>query len=515
MLNLSILLEDSASRFATRPAFTSNGADFTFHQVNVLANRLANGLQRIGIKQGDKVAMSCPNCIWFPVIYYAVLKTGAVVVPLNILLKSNEIKYHLEDAQAAFYFCFEGTPEMPVGKSGWSAFIETPSCRNFINIGTESNFLQNSYTLDELLQDEQENFGSCATRAEDTAVIIYTSGTTGKPKGAELTHLNLYCNAVLSAELFSLSSKDIQLIVLPLFHVFGMTVLMNAGLYRVAQGILVPRFEVKDVIESIIKYKVSIFAGVPAMYWMMNNYTHPEITDHQVSSVLRLCISGGASLPLAVLEGFEKRFNVQLQEGYGMSEGSPVVTFNDPKIGCKPGSIGTPVWGVSVKLVDSTGQQVPNGVKGELVYKGHNVMKGYYRRPEETREVLLEGWLHSGDIATRDDDGFYFIVDRLKDVIIRGGMNIYPREVEETLTTHPAVSLAAVIGVPDDKLGEEVKAFIVVKENQDVSEKELIDWCRLTLAGYKCPRSVAFRDALPLTATGKLLKKELKLNHTK
>lgn len=512
MLNLSVLLEDSASRFGTRLAFSSGSTDFTFHQVNVMANQLANALKKLGIREGEKVAMTCPNCIWFPVIYYAVLKTGAVMVPLNILLKSDEIKYHLQDSQAAFYFCFEGTPEMPVGKLGWNAFDEVPGCRDFVLIGADKPAGERSYTLAELMAGEDEAFDSCVTDAEDTAVIIYTSGTTGRPKGAELTHINLYCNAVLSAELFSLSQTDVQLIVLPLFHVFGMTVLMNAGLYRAAHGILLPRFDAKDVIENINKHQVSIFAGVPTMYWVMASYIHPEITDQQVGNALRICISGGASLPLAVLEGFEQRFSVQVQEGYGMSEGSPVVTFNDPKIGRKPGSIGTPVWGVCVKIIDQEGQEVANGEKGELIYKGHNVMKGYFRRPDETREVLRNGWLHSGDIAIKDGDGFYFIVDRLKDMIIRGGMNIYPREVEEVMMKHPAVSLAAVVGVPDDKLGEEVKAFIVLKENQQVAEREIIDWCRAMLASYKCPRYVEFRAVLPLTATGKLLKKELKNN---
>lgn len=512
MLNLSVLLEDSASRFGTRLAFSSGSTDFTFHQVNVMANQLANALKKLGIREGEKVAMTCPNCIWFPVIYYAVLKTGAVMVPLNILLKSDEIKYHLQDAQATFYFCFEGTPEMPVGKLGWNAFDQVPGCRDFVLIGADKPAGERSYTLAELMAGEDETFDSWVTDAEDTAVIIYTSGTTGRPKGAELTHINLYCNAVLSAELFSLSQTDVQLIVLPLFHVFGMTVLMNAGLYRAAHGILLPRFDAKDVIENINKHKVSIFAGVPTMYWIMASYIHPEITDQQVSNALRICISGGASLPLAVLEGFEQRFGVQVQEGYGMSEGSPVVTFNDPKIGRKPGSIGTPVWGVSVKIIDPEGHEVANGEKGELIYKGHNVMKGYFRRPDETREVLRNGWLHSGDIAIKDNDGFYFIVDRLKDMIIRGGMNIYPREVEEVMMKHPAVSLAAVVGVPDDKLGEEVKAFIVLKENQQVAEREIIDWCRAILASYKCPRYVEFRDVLPLTATGKLFKKELKNN---
>ncbi|MCZ4223960.1 long-chain-fatty-acid--CoA ligase [Pedobacter rhodius] len=510
MLNLSVLMEDSAIKFGSNPAFSFANSSFTFSEVNALANNLANGLNEIGIKPGHKVAISCPNCIWFPVIYYAALKTGAVVVPLNILLKADEIKYHLEDCEANTYFCFKGSQTLPIGDFGREAFNKVPGCKNFVLIGEDKPVGKNTYTIQELLEGQSANFDSYTTSADDTAVIIYTSGTTGKPKGAELTHSNLFCNAVLSSDLFSVSTSDVQLVVLPLFHIFGMTVLLNAGLYKAAHSILVPKFEAKEIIEHLTTYKVTLFAGVPTMYWALLNIQHPEIQDEAIIKSLRLCISGGASLPLAVLNGFEKRFGVQILEGYGMSEGAPVVTFNDLRVGKKPGSIGTAVWGVKVKIVGSNGEELPSGIKGELIFKGHNVMKGYYRKPEDTSEVIKNGWMHSGDIAIKDEDGFYFIVDRLKDMIIRGGMNVYPREIEEVIMKHPAVSLVAVIGLPHDKLGEEVKAFIILKEGQKVRAEEIIVWCQERLASYKYPRMVEFCTSLPMTATGKLLKKELR-----
>jgi long-chain acyl-CoA synthetase len=246
------------------------------------------------------------------------------------------------------------------------------------------------------------------------------------------------------------------------------------------------------------------------MYWGLLNYTNPSIDFAAIASNLKLCLSGGASLPLQVLHDFEKRFNVSIIEGYGMSEGSPVVTFNNLTTGRKPGSVGTAVWGVSVKLVDTDGAEVPIGEKGELLYKGHNVMKGYYKKPEETALALQNGWLHSGDIAVKDADGFYYIVDRTKDMIIRGGYNVYPREIEEIMIQHAAVSLVAVIGLPHEELGEEIKAFVVLKAGHIIAASDLITWTKERIASYKYPRHIEFVPALPMSATGKILKKELR-----
>ncbi|MEL6989757.1 MAG: AMP-binding protein, partial [Bacteroidota bacterium] len=338
------------------------------------------------------------------------------------------------------------------------------------------------------------------TNAEDTAVIIYTSGTTGRPKGAQLTHSNLMLNAILSSDIISTTALDTQLIVLPLFHIFAMTTLMNAGIYKGSKSILLPRFDAAAVLDLMDKHEVSIFAGVPTMYWGLLNYENEEVNLAKISSNLKTCVSGGASLALQILEDFESKFDVKILEGYGMSEGSPVVTFNHLDVGRKPGSIGTPAWGVDVKIVDADGNEMPIGEKGELIYRGHNVMKGYFNQPEANENTLKNGWLHSGDIAIKDKDGFFYIVDRTKDMIIRGGLNVYPREVEEIIMRHEAVSMVAVIGIPDDKMGEEIKACVVLKEDQSISESELLEWSKSKMAAYKYPRVIEYLKALPTSA---------------
>lgn len=514
MLNLSVALEDSARRYPAKPAFTFGDSTLTYAQINGLANRVANGLVAAGIQPGDKVGLSCLNIPFFPIVYYGILKAGAVVVPLSVLLKKDEIAFHLADSDAKAYFCFVGTEQLPMGQMGYAGFQATASCEQFFMIMPDMatpSAIEGTATLGSLIAGQAATFESVQTGADDSAVIIYTSGTTGKPKGAELSHSNLMLNALLSKDLFSTTEADVQLIVLPLFHIFAMTTLMNAGVNQGAHNILLPRFDAAAVFGLMQKHQVSIFAGVPTMYWGMLSYQGEAFDYEEIANNLRVAVSGGASLPVQVLEDFEARFNVPIIEGYGMSEGSPVVTFNQPKIGRKPGSIGTPVWGVEVKLVDAEGKEVPVGEKGELWYRGHNVMKGYYKRPEATAKALTDGWLHSGDVAIKDEDGFYFIVDRTKDMIIRGGLNVYPREVEEVMMKHEAVSMAAVIGVPDEKMGEEIKAFIVLKEGTQATEEELVAFTKDNIASYKYPRMVEFIDALPMNATGKILKKELRV----
>ncbi|MEQ9299414.1 MAG: long-chain fatty acid--CoA ligase [Cyclobacteriaceae bacterium] len=513
MLNISCLLEDSARRYPTKSAFVFMDTDLNFAQVNGAANQVANGLVAKGIKPGDKVALSCFNLPYFPIIYFGILKAGAVVVPLSVLLKSDEIEYHLTDSEAKAYFCFTGTEDLPMGKMGNAGFQAVASCRDFYMIMPKPEVpssIEGTETLGSLMAGQSHVFESYATGADDTALIIYTSGTTGRPKGAELTHSNIFCNTVLSSNLTNGTKDDTQLIVLPLFHIFAMVVLMTSGLYKGMRSILLPRFDAEAVFGLLQKHKVTIFAGVPTMYWGLNHYTEPKFDYDQISQTLRVAVSGGASLPLQVMEDFEKRFNVPIIEGYGMSEGSPVVTFNHLDDVRKPGSIGKPVWGVEVKIVDENDNEVPTGDRGQLLYRGHNVMKGYYNKPEANAETLKGGWLHSGDIAIKDEDGYYYIVDRTKDMIIRGGLNVYPREVEEVMITYDAVSLVAVIGIPDDKMGEEIKAFVVLKDGESVTADELRDWTKSKIADYKYPRVIEFLDALPMSATGKILKKELR-----
>ena len=513
MLNLAVVLEESAKRYPHKAAFTIMDSALTYTQINNAASRVAHGLKAIGIEKGDKVALSCPNLPYFPILYYGILKAGAIVVPLSILLKKDEIAYHLKDSEAKAYFCYVGADDFPMGQSGYEGFQAVPSCTHFFMIMPKYDMpcpVDGIKTLGDFIEGQSAQYEMVQTGAEDTAVIIYTSGTTGKPKGAELTHSNLLQNAILSTHLVDTQPEDTQLIVLPLFHIFAMTVLMNAGVYKGASSVLLPRFDAEAVFGLMQKHKVTVFAGVPTMYWGLNNYKDPKFDYDTIAKTLKRCVSGGASLPLQVLEDFENRFNVPIIEGYGMSEGSPVVTFNQLQIGRKPGSIGTPVWGVEVKLVNTEGVEVGVGEKGELLYRGHNVMKGYYNKPEATAETIQNGWLYSGDIAVKDEDGFFYIVDRTKDLIIRGGFNVYPREVEEVMIQHEAVSLVAVIGVPHEEHGEEIKACVVLNADAQITEGALIEWTKERIAAYKYPRIIAFLEALPMSATGKILKKELR-----
>lgn len=515
MLNLSVIIEDSARRYPNKDAFVFMDTRLTFAQINGAANQVANGLVAAGIKPGDKVGLSCFNLPYFPIVFFGILKAGGVVVPLSVLLKKDEIAYHLNDSDAKAYFCFEGTAELPMGQMGHAGFQEVDACENFFMITakpTDPSSIEGTKTLGSLMAGQSPVFETTATSAEDTAVIIYTSGTTGRPKGAELTHSNLMLNGILSADLMGGRPEDVQLIVLPLFHIFALTVLMIAGVYRGVESILLPRFDAAAVFGLMQKHGVTIFAGVPTMYWGLLNYKGDEFDYKAIAEKLRVCASGGASLPVQVMKDFEERFKVPIIEGYGMSEGSPVVTFNQLSVGRKPGSIGTTVWGVEVKIVDENDQEVPVGEKGELLYRGHNVMKGYYKRPEANAETLRGGWMHSGDVAIKDEDGFYYIVDRTKDMIIRGGLNVYPREVEEVMMQHEAISLVAVIGVPDEQFGEEVKACVVLKEGASAAPEEIIAWTKEHIAAYKYPRVVEIMDALPMTATGKILKKELRVS---
>ena len=518
MINLSVVLEDSARKHPHKDAFVFMDNHFTFSQINAAANQIANGLQVTGIKKGDRVALSCLNLPYFPMVYFGILKAGAIVVPLSVLLKREEIAYHLQDSGAKAYFSFEGTAELTMGTEAKAGFDNSPDCEELYMITSQPadpSPIEGAQTLGMLMSQQASTFENVPTSADDTALLIYTSGTTGKPKGAQLSHSNLLHNAMLSSGISDLTNDDKQLIVLPLFHIFGMTVLMNAGLYEGATSILLPRFDAEAVLGLMQKHDVTVFAGVPTMYWGLLNYDNKKFDLQAIAKNLKTCVSGGAALPVSVLEQFESKFDVPILEGYGMSEGSPVVTFNQKGTGKKPGSVGTPVWGVEVKIVDEDDKEVPIGEKGELIYRGHNVMKGYFNKPEENKKALKNGWLHSGDVAVKDEDGFFFIVDRTKEMIIRKGLNVYPREIEEVMMRHDAVSMVAVIGVPDDEAGEEVKACVVRHKEQEVSEDELIDWTKDHVAAYKYPRIIEYMDALPMSATGKILKKELSKERVK
>jgi long-chain acyl-CoA synthetase len=514
MLNLAVLLEESARQKPQHTAVIFNDIKLSYAQVNGAANQVANGLLKLGIRPGDKVALSCPNLPYFPIIYYGILKTGAVVVPLNVLLKGREIAYHLQDSDAKIYFCFEGTADLPMGRFGYEGFQETETCEHFFLITANPaapSPIEETKTLGMLMANQSPAFDTVQTDSSDTAVILYTSGTTGRPKGAELTHSNMVLNARLADTMYRKDQNDVHLITLPLFHSFGQTVQMNSGFYNGATLSLLPRFDAEAALGIMERDNVTIFAGVPTMYWAILNCPNADKYDlEKIGRNLRLACSGGAAMPVELMKTFNEKFNVKILEGYGLSETSPVATFNSLDRERKPGSVGLPVWGVQVRIVDPNDNDVPGGELGEIVIKGHNIMKGYYKKPEATAETMRNGWFHSGDIGRMDEDGYIYITDRVKDLIIRGGFNVYPREVEEVMMTHPAVSLAAVLGMPHEALGEEVKAFVILKDGQSVTEEELIAWCKENMAAYKYPRQIEFRQSLPMTATGKILKRELR-----
>lgn len=513
MLNLAVLLEDSARNVPERTAVICGDAKLTYAQIDAKANQVANALKSIGVEKGDKIALSCPNLPFFPIVYYGILKLGAVVVPLNVLLKGREIAYHLSDSDAKIFFCFQGTADLPMGEFGFEGFSQTETCEKFIlinaNPSDESPF-EDTQTFAEFIENQPTTFESELTNADDTAVILYTSGTTGQPKGAELTHLNM----ILNARLFGLYDMergfDTHLITLPLFHSFGQSVQMNSGFYNGATLNLLPRFTPEAALGEMEKNDVTIFAGVPTMYWALLNYADADKFDlAKIASNLKASHAGGSPLPLEVLRGFEAKFNTKIMEGYGLSETSPVAVFNKAE-NSRAGSVGFPVWGVEVRVVDENGVDVETNEPGEIVIRGHNIMKGYYKKPEATAAAIKDGWFYSGDIGRFDEDGFLYIADRVKDMILRGGFNVYPRELEEVLMTHEAVSLCAVVGIPSDEHGEEIKAFIVKKDGAEIGENELVEWCKTNMASYKYPRFVEFRDTLPMTATGKILKRELR-----
>ncbi|TJZ79699.1 long-chain fatty acid--CoA ligase [Rhodococcus oryzae] len=523
MLNLSMLLEDSARRYPDRAALVLDGERLTYAELDARANQVANLLSSRGIEPGDRVALSCPNLPQFPIVYYGILKAGAVVVPLNVMLKGREIAYHLADSGAKAYFCFEGTADLPMGEFGRAGFDATDGCRQMYLITADPGAVapvDGVTTLAAALEDMSPEAESVVREAGDAAVILYTSGTTGKPKGAELTHSNMVMNAATANRLFDSNPvrHDNYLVTLPLFHSFGQTVTMNAGLSVGATLVLLPRFEAAAALRLMVDEAITVFAGVPTMYWALLGAldtankagTACAVDVDRIAGTIRRAISGGAALPVEILTRFAERFGVQILEGYGLSESSPLALFSDPERDPRPGSIGVPVWGVEARLIDDNWNTVSGADEiGEIALRGHNIMAGYLERPEATAEAMHNGWFRTGDLARRDADGFYYIVDRAKDLIVRGGFNVYPREIEEVLLTHEAVSLVAVIGVPHESHGEEIKAFVILEPNAQITEGELITWCKEQMASYKYPRSIEFAAVLPMTATGKILKREL------
>ncbi|WP_121254567.1 long-chain-fatty-acid--CoA ligase [Nocardioides ferulae] len=514
--NLSSLLEDSARKYPDRDAVVINDTRLTYAQLNAFANMCANLLVDRGVRPGDKVAISCPNLPFFSVVYFGILKAGATVVPLNVLLKGREVAYHLNDSDAKAYFCFEGTPELPIGQNGYEGFQAAEGCESFFVITADlgaASPIEGTETMAGAMLAHPAEFESVATDEDDTAVILYTSGTTGQPKGAELRHRNMRDNALSSEALFGATEDrpDTYLCVLPLFHSFGQTVCQNGPFAYGGTIVMLPRFEPNAALQLMLKEGITFFAGVPTMYWELLGALEEGVDVTALKENLRVAVSGGSALPVEVHKDFERRFGVTILEGYGLSETSPVASFSKYGEPARVGSIGLPIPGVEMKLIDPEWGDIEPGPDaiGEIAIKGHNVMKGYYQRPEATAEVIRDGWFRSGDLARKDDDGWYYIVDRAKEMIIRNGFNVYPREIEEVLMSHPDVSLAAVIGVPHEMHGEEIKAFVILNPSAQVTADELVGWAKEQMASYKYPRIVEIVTSLPMTATGKILKREL------
>jgi long-chain acyl-CoA synthetase len=489
MASLISMLREAVAGHADRPAVRMDAAVLTYADLQDAAARAAGLLKSLGVEPGDRVGIMLPNVPAFPIAFFGALGAGAVVVPMNPLLKSREVAYYLGDSGAKVLFA-------------WHA-VADEATKGAADTGT-----QVVDVADPLLPlSSQDPVPVTEDRGgDDDAVILYTSGTTGRPKGAELTHANLTRNAELTATtLLKSGTGDVVMGCLPLFHVFGLTCGLNATVMAGSTLTLLPRFDAGKALEIIERDRVTIFEGVPTMYAAMLHHTgeRPDVSS------LRLCVSGGAAMPVEVLRGFEDAFGCIILEGYGLSETSPVASFNHPDKVRKPGSIGTPIAGVEMRLIDADGADVPPGEIGEIAIRGHNVMKGYWGRPDATAESMSEGWFRTGDLARVDEDGYYYIVDRKKDLIIRGGYNVYPREIEEVLYEHPDVAEAAVIGIPHPELGEDIGAAVKLKPGATATPADLRAFARERVAAYKYPRHVWIVDDLPKGPTGKIQRRDV------
>jgi long-chain acyl-CoA synthetase len=493
MTNLSSILEQSAAGQPEHTAIRLDDLSISYGQLNSAARRLASLLTSAGLSRGDRVGLMMPNIPAFPVAFYGTLMAGAVVVPMNPLLKSREVAYYLGDSGARLLFA-------------WQDFAGD-AAKGAAETGAEIIQVDDA-DLSSVLAGYSAETAPANADDTDDAVILYTSGTTGQPKGAQLTHGGLMRNARLTAEtLLQNHAEDVMMGCLPLFHVFGLTCGLNATVLAGGTLTLLPRFAAGKALDIIARDKVTIFEGVPTMYAGMLH--HPEADSADAAS-LRLCVSGGAAMPVEILRGFEQKFGCMILEGYGLSETSPVASFNHPDKPRKAGSIGTPVEGVEMRLITDSGDPSLPGEVGEIAIRGHNVMKGYWGKPEATAEAIPDGWFRTGDLARVDEDGYYYIVDRKKEMIIRGGYNVYPREIEEALHEHPAVAEVAVIGLPHAELGEEVGAAVALKPGVSATTAELQQFVKERVAAYKYPRHVWLVDSLPKGPTGKILRREVR-----
>ena len=504
--NLVMMFKKSADRFSDKTALFFSDKKISYRELYQMSQGLSQGLKNLGIKKGDKVAIFLHNTPEFVASYFAIISIEAVCVPVNNMLKETELGFILKDSEAKLIIssiAYLDTINF--------AKIEAPDLKCTIII---DGLVPNTFNFYEIIERSVLKKEDIFINPDETASILYTSGTTGNPEGAMLTHRNFISNIKSCISSIDVSEKDNFICVLPMFHSFAFTVCILLPFSTGASITVVEHLRpFRRVVRNVIKKKITVFVGIPSIFNILAHMEIPHVFTSRVLKLidpLRLCISGAAALPAEVLKAFEDKFRVPLLEGYGLTEASPVVSFNPMHGIRKPGSVGLPVAGVKIKVVDDKSQDLGCDKIGELLVKGNNIMKGYLNREEETREVIKDGWLYTGDIAKIGEDGYIYILDRKKDMINVRGLNVYPAEIENVLMKHPKIKEAAVVGIPDKFKGEVPKAFIVLKENEALAGLEVIKYLRKNLALFKIPKFVEFTKALPRTATGKVLKRQLK-----
>ncbi|MBG9443235.1 fatty acid--CoA ligase family protein [Cytobacillus firmus] len=511
-MNLTEQLHETAIKMGDKTAYYFMDQSSTYAELDGAVTKFADGLSKLGVKKGDHIALLLGNSPHFVIGLHGALRLGATVIPINPIYTPDEIGYIVNNGDVKAVVTLDLL--VPLIEKMHQAL---PKVENYIICDTPQgqaseqdlsalSAFSKMKSFTQLIALGDIVFKGPELKEDDTAVILYTSGTTGKPKGAMLTHKNLYSNAKDVSDYLHMNENDRVITTLPMFHVFCLTVALNAPLMNGATILIDPKFSPKEIFRLAKKYEPTVFAGVPTMYNFLLQYEDGNPEDLKS---LRLCISGGAAMPVALLHGFEKKFNVIVSEGYGLSEASPVTCFNPLDKPRKAGSIGQSIMNVENKVVNELGEEVSVGEVGELTVRGPNVMKGYYKLPEETAATIRDGWLYTGDLAKRDEEGYFYIVDRKKDLILVGGYNVYPREVEEVLYNHREVVEAAVLGVPDPNLGEAVKCYVVTN-NPQLTEELLLAYCAEHLARYKVPSSIEFLEELPKNTTGKILRRALK-----
>ena len=497
-MNISDLLISSAERKPEHIAIRFLERTITYEELNRQVDRLCHGLVRAGLRPRDVCVLMMPNSIEWVIVYYALAKIGAVVLPVNFLYRTGELDHIFKDSGARAFVGHKDYLEQP---RQVMEHLPKMDLRIAQGVALRQGFIP----LDQLFVD-QGAFPPYPTRDDDTWAVIYTSGTTGHPKGAMLTHYNLANNAMTVANMRSTQPHDVVFGVLPFYHIFGQTSVLNASLYLGLTIRLWPAFNVEELFSAIEEEESSILIAVPTVFNRLSELA--DVRSPRRSNI-RFCVSGGASLPVEVLRRFESRFRTTIYEGYGLTECSPVCVENPFGRQTRPGSIGVPIPGFEARIVNEQDEDVPAGTVGELIIHGPGVMKGYHNQPEATAETLRGGWLHTGDLARRDEEGYIYIVDRKKEMIIRGGYNVYPREIEEILYTHPDVMEAAVVGIPHHDLGEEVAAAVVLRQGANVTSEELKQFVKERVAPYKYPRTIHLMKDLPKSHTGKILKRSI------